>query len=133
MSVVDGGAPPFVQAMPGHSVPGSKRERHFTRDRPDEPGELARDGNDDLVGGQLARCQAAKARAQAGLRLPRDVRDGLGKVCVAARDDGADARRMAIGLVASTRMRRAGELPALVIEPRRRLQPLECSPGTKPR
>lgn len=73
-----------------------RRGRDAARDVPDEAGELTRDGHHDLVGGQASRGEPAVPLAQAQLRTPSDVGDGLGKLGLASGDDRADAGRVSV-------------------------------------
>ena len=63
-------------------------------DGPDEAGEFACHGHHELVAIHAADGEFAKAGAQAQLRLPSDVEDGLGQTVLAAGNDGRDARRV---------------------------------------
>jgi len=66
-------------------------------ERPDETGEFARDGDDDLVAQQSAGGEPTVARAQAQLRGPGEIGDRLGKSGLSSCDAHRDARAVAIG------------------------------------
>ena len=70
------------------SVGGCNR-RH-ARDVPDKGGQFAGDGDDDGGGELAARGEVAVATAQAQVRDPGAVGDGLGQIVVAALDDTTD-------------------------------------------
>ena len=101
-------------------------------DRPNKAGELARNRGGDH-GLQLPRMpELAIPTAQSFLGFPRYVADRLAQLLLTQKEIATDPRREPVA-PASIRRRRAAPLPALVIPPWRRVLPLECSEGTRPR
>jgi hypothetical protein len=94
--------------------------------RPDEAGELACDGDTDLVDVNAAALQVSKATAQADLGLPGMAADGFGLALLTTVEELAQACRIAV-------TPGAWALPVLVMLPRRTVLPLERSEGTSPR
>jgi len=101
------------------------------RDRPNEARKLARNRGGDH-GLQFPRMgELAISTAESLLGLPGYVSDWLAQLFLAQKEIATDTCWKPVA--ASINMRRAAPLPALVIPPWRRVLPLECSEGTRPR
>jgi hypothetical protein len=103
------------------------------RDRPNEARKRARNRGGDH-GLQFPRMgELAISTAESLLGLPGYVSDWLAQLFLAQTEIATDTCWKPVAPCRSINMRRAAPLPALVIPPWRRVLPLECSEGTRPR
>ena len=121
-------ATPRSSTIVGSACP----QRLLGRDRPDEPGELAGARDDDLLVRLAAAGHPLPASVQTLLAAPCALDDERVLAPLAARELVADVGRRRPFQAASISSRRAWLMPALVIEPCRRLSPVERSLGTRP-
>ena len=82
------------RCLGGNALPAGGLD--LTPDGPDESGELAGDGDDRLGLHDPARHKPLELGAQAQLRSPGDVDDGLGQLGVTGRNAGAHARTVLV-------------------------------------
>ena len=101
-------------------------------DRPDEPGELAGAGDDDLLLWFAAAGHPVPALVEALLAAPGALDHDDVLASLAAGELVADVGRRRACQADSTSSRRTWLLPTLVIDPCRRRSPELCSDGTRP-
>ncbi len=86
---------------------------------------------------RASRGHAAVTGAEPELGFPRDIAHLFREALLAFQQGGGDPGLQAVARIpawaASTITRRASPLPLLVMPPRRRFSPEECSEGTGPR